>query len=391
MLTTRKLLRRACQITSCIKTLTIPTREVSSIPQFNRKLLAYNNFNCYSPGYIWRIPNKFCSSASAVETLDWSQKWPAVDACEESNIEANDKDQGTFITVKAYLLGTSVDLKSLQTEPLFDVVPPNSRSANNVVLRVSSSNTLEYSSTKIGIEARNESWSNHRHMVVFQYGSVVLFNFAEEEEEGYLQIVKKYVPDLLTETRKDDYAIVEKPSLDTWMREGYDYIVLKRFDIDCIRTIGIVLGQSIALDHFVRQVDGMVAEFIDLNKGMEKTGTFTMKRKKLFQLVGQTNTNLANVIFKLGLFERSDVAWKNAKYAQIWEYLRDEYELQQRFGSLDYKLKFVEHNVRFFLEILQNRKSDALEWLIIILLSAEIMIGLYDIIRNTGMNQFTNF
>jgi hypothetical protein len=48
----------------------------------------------------------------------------------------------------------------------------------------------------------------------------------------------------------------------------------------------------------------MVAEFIDLNKGMEKTGTFTMNRKKLFQLVGQTNTNLANVIFKLGLFER---------------------------------------------------------------------------------------
>lgn len=51
-----------------------------------------------------------------------------------------------------------------------------------------------------------------------------------------------------------DYAIVEKPSLETWMQEGYDYIVLRRFDIDCIRTIGIVLGQSIALDHFVRQV-----------------------------------------------------------------------------------------------------------------------------------------
>ncbi|XP_057866094.1 protein RETARDED ROOT GROWTH, mitochondrial isoform X2 [Cryptomeria japonica] len=391
MLTTRKLLHRARKVTSCIKILITPIREVNSIPQFNRKQFADNGFYCSSPAFLGRIPIRFCSSASVMETVDWNQKWPAVDACEESNIEALDKNQGTYITVKAYLLGTSVDLKGLQTEHVFDVVPPNSRSANNVVLRVSSNNMLEHSSTKTGIEARNESWSNHRHMVVFQYGSVVLFNFAEQEEEGYLQIVRKYASDLLTETRKDDYAIVEKPSLDTWMREGHDYIVLKRFDIDCIRTIGIVLGQSIALDHFVRQVDGMVAEFIDLNKGMEKTGTFTMKRKKLFQLVGQTNTNLANVIFKLGLFERSDVAWKNAKYAQIWEYLRDEYELQQRFGSLDYKLKFVEHNVRFFLEILQNRKSDALEWLIIILLSAEIMIGLYDIIRNTGMDHFTNF
>ncbi|XP_057866095.1 protein RETARDED ROOT GROWTH, mitochondrial isoform X1 [Cryptomeria japonica] len=397
MLTTRKLLRRGCKISSsCIKTLTsphkpAPIREFNSISQFKKNPLADNEFYRSSPAFTWRMPIRFCSSSPVTEMLEWSKKWPSVDAYDESSIEAQYKNQGTYITVKAYLLGTSVDLKGLQMEPLFDVVPPSSRSANNVVLRVPSSNMLEYSSTKNGLESRNESWSNHRHMVVFQYGSVVLFNFAEQEEEGYLQIVRKYASELLTETRKDDYAIVEKPSLETWMQEGHDYIVLRRFDIDCIRTIGIVLGQSIALDHFVRQVDGMVAEFIDLNKGMEKTGTFTMNRKKLFQLVGQTNTNLANVIFKLGLFERSDVAWKNAKYAQIWEYLRDEYELQQRFGSLDYKLKFVEHNVRFFLEILQNRKSDALEWLIIILISTEIMIGLYDIIRNTGINHFSNF
>lgn len=42
------------------------------------------------------------------------------------------------------------------------------------------------------------------------------------------------------------------------------------------------------------------------------------------------------------MFCRSDIAWKDAKYAQIWEYLRDEFELTQRFASLDFKLKFVE-------------------------------------------------
>lgn len=41
-------------------------------------------------------------------------------------------------------------------------------------------------------------------------------------------------------------------------------------------------------------------------------------------------------------FNRSEIAWKNANYAQILEYLREEYELNQRFGSLDFKLKFVE-------------------------------------------------
>lgn len=55
-----------------------------------------------------------------------------------------------------------------------------------------------------------------------------------------------------------DYAVVEKPSLETWMQGGPDYIVMKRFDIDGIRIIGSVLGQSIALDHFVRQVSFML-------------------------------------------------------------------------------------------------------------------------------------
>lgn len=38
------------------------------------------------------------------------------------------------------------------------------------------------------------------------------------------------------------------------MEGGLDYITLKCLDIDGIRIIGSVLGQSIALDHYVRQV-----------------------------------------------------------------------------------------------------------------------------------------
>lgn len=53
------------------------------------------------------------------------------------------------------------------------------------------------------------------------------------------------------------------------------------------------------------QVDEMVNTFSKLNRGMEKTGTFTMTRKSLFQLVAAANTTLADVILRLGLLERS--------------------------------------------------------------------------------------
>lgn len=109
----------------------------------------------------------------------------------------------------------------------------------------------------------------------------------------------------------------------------------------------------------------------------------------------------------------SDIAWRNANYAQVWEYLRDEYELSQRFENLNFKLKFVEvnlscfyhfyilldltansiihlflfppscsnclllvqHNISLIQEILQNRTFVLLEWLIIFLIALDIVLS----------------
>ncbi|CAD6229726.1 unnamed protein product [Miscanthus lutarioriparius] len=216
----------------------------------------------------------------------------------------------------------------------------------HIVTNLGKSQTWSWYWENIGVK---DNRFCYRYVVVFQYGSAVLFNIADHEAEYYLDIIRKHASGWLPEMRKDDYAVVEKPSLTTWMKGGLDYIVLKSLDTDGIRIISSVLGQSIALDHYIRQA----------------------------------NSNLADVIIRLGLFDRSEIAWKNANYAQILEYLREEYELNQRFGSLDLKLKFVEHNIHFLQEVLQNRRSDLLEWGVITLLIIEIAISLYEIVKDS--------
>ncbi|KAL7228750.1 hypothetical protein ACSBR2_007446 [Camellia fascicularis] len=316
---------------------------------------------------------KCISPISSAQTLEWNDTVSCSEVGDGNNGVVSEQDTKPSITVRAFFFSTSVDLRSLVEQNKPNFIPPTSRMTNYVVLRFGN---VKPEPNDVGV---NLSGSDCCYMVVFQYGSIVLFNVRDHEVDRYLKIVEIHASGLLPEMRKDEYEVREKLALNTWMQGGLDYIMLQYLNIDGIRTIGSVLGQSIALDYYVRQVDGIVAEFTDINRGMEKTGTFTMERKKLFQLVGKANSNLADVILKLGLFERSDIAWKDAKYAQIWEYLRDEFELTQRFASLDFKLKFVEHNIRFLQEILQNRKSDFLEWLIIILIGAEILISVYDI------------
>ncbi|KAI3976784.1 hypothetical protein MKX01_008642 [Papaver californicum] len=312
--------------------------------------------------------------------LSWDSDFKSrygLESKEQQEEENDDEEERGNIAVKAYFLSTSINLKSMQAENSRYVLPATSRSTNFITLRY-----CNFPSETTGVQIK-ESGNGYSYMVVFHYGSAVLFNVEDHEVEDYLDIVRRHASGLLREMRKDDYAVKEKPELEEDMQGGPDHIVLKHLDADGIRVIGSVLGQSIALDYFVSQVDGLVEQFTDINRSMEKTGTFTMQRKKLFQLVGKANSHLADVILKVGLFDRSEIAWRDAKCAQILEYLREEYEVTQRFGNLDFKLKFVEHNIHFFQEVLQNRRSDLLEWCIIFLLSIENVLSIYELIRES--------
>lgn len=53
--------------------------------------------------------------------------------------------------------------------------------------------------------------------------------------------------------------------------------------------------------------------------------------------------------------------------------------MENRFETLDMKLNLVQDNLKYFLEILQNRKSDTLEWIIIILIGVEIALSVYEL------------
>ncbi|MBA0776125.1 hypothetical protein Gotri_011173 [Gossypium trilobum] len=360
------------------------------------KSLSPKPLSSSNPPLLFRFTRHFSALPSPVSVYatdfdNGSPEFPHQNLGFVSQGEAEEEKLGK-IPVKAYFLCTSIDLKSMQAENLSNIIPPSSRSSNYIALRY-----CDFPPDITGLGMKNKA-SCFRYMVVFQYGSAVLFNIEDHEVESHLEMVRRHASGLLTEMRRDDYTVKEQPLMTRDMQGGPDYIVLKTLDTDSIRIIGSVLGQSIALDYFVSQglnmvslnlsqVDGMVEGFADINRAMEKTGTFTMDRTELIKLVGKANSNLADVILKVGLFERSEIAWREAKYAQIYEYLREEYEVTQRFGNLDFKLKFVEHNIRFLQEVIQNRRSDLLEWCIIFLLTIENIIAIYEIVHeSTGVS-----
>uniref|UniRef100_M8BM36 DUF155 domain-containing protein n=1 Tax=Aegilops tauschii TaxID=37682 RepID=M8BM36_AEGTA len=262
--------------------------------------------------------------------------------------EEEEEGLSRYIPVKAYFLSTSIDLKSLQAEHGSDVVPPSTRSLNYIALRYS-----EFPPEIMSIGVKDNRFC-YRYVVVFQYGSAVLFNIADHEAEHYLDMIRNHASGWLPEMRKDG-----APGLTEEQRKYGTYRLIRFYNTEPVLYSHMMT--------FISQLpDYAVVEKPFLTTWMK--GVFLVKVSLLIITYG-----------------RSEIAWKNANYAQILEYLREEYELNQRFGSLDFKLKFVEHNVHFLQEVLQNRRSNFLEWGVIILLAIEIVISLYEIIKDSSM------
>jgi len=103
-----------------------------------------------------------------------------------------------------------------------------------------------------------------------------------------------------------------------------------------------VLGQSVALDRHAEVAERMLSNFMHMNSTMKRRGDFKdVKKHKLLSLVAENNMILTDIIAKLGLQERFDIAWKSTQHNEVYEHLRGELEIEERFSIVQTKVSIA--------------------------------------------------
>ncbi|MCL7028447.1 hypothetical protein MKW94_006734 [Papaver nudicaule] len=289
-------------------------------------------------------PRSFCSSTSLHSEIEVNQT--------SSDVVAEKDNLWVSIPVRAYYKFNRINLKGLVAENKANLIPHASGDINYAVLKFGNANSQTPSP---GSEAKL-SGSSHSYMVVFQHGSTVMFNVLDGEVDGYMKIIERHASEL-PETSKDGvsiqnyhikYEVRENPELPMWMQGGQSCLMLQHLDIDGICVISSVLGQSIVLDYYVRKVDGVIAAFTELPSGRRTIRSYMMRKKRMYQLVGRANSTLAELLVKLELFERSEIVFmEDTNYSRMLKYLKDQFELNQKFVGLDFYLRLMERFVVF--------------------------------------------
>lgn len=275
------------------------------------------------------------------------------------------------ITLRSFFLAKAVDLTSFARDKELE---PYGRMLTDRCFMLRG----EPARSRTGEVEAKAPEASRRNMLVFPFGGVVFMNMNETEQRHLLQIAAKYTTDPKAHEAykefKDAYRVVVRPSMKTWSSGGRDMVAVRQLDDHTLEIISRVLAQSVALAHSLTKVDRILERAYGIWEHLSQTGQFDLPKGQLFKLVAEVNKAHTEVYTNLQFFDRHEVVWENPHYDDLRELLWQEFEIRNRLTDVSDKVDVCSQQLRFCLETLQNRKSDALEWTIIVLITLEICV-----------------
>jgi len=240
---------------------------------------------------------------------------------------------------------------------------------------------------------------------LFRFGSIVGINLSPQEFQQYTNDVRSHVIDPVKQgsERTEEFGIVLEPQQRRWLQhQEYehqvingmsrkrtpspsppivtgDHCVVSELDLNGVAVISTIMAQTVALDTYNDTVDNLLDKFAAINSSVRASGTFKSSDKGfMFKSVAHNNAIFIDMISKIRLKDRSDMAWNNTHYAEIHDGLREEFEIEDRFEQIEYKLNLIQQNSKFFLEVLESEKTYSLEWIIVLLISVECVLMCFE-------------
>ena len=217
-----------------------------------------------------------------------------------------------------------------------------------------------------------------RFVAVFKFGSVVFHNCTTQESGRMLAEIKRHATDPVSYgfEKTERFEVAVQPELAEASGDvTSEYAAVKELEIHSVAVISKIMASSVALDSYADTVDELLAAFSTINSQVKSTGEFSpMDKETLFKVVAQNNSLMMNIIGKLGIKDKSDIAWELAEYESVYEGMKKEFEIEDRFDNIEFKLNTIQSNAKFFLEVLAHQKSTSLEWIIVVLIAFESIL-----------------
>jgi required for meiotic nuclear division protein 1 len=207
----------------------------------------------------------------------------------------------------------------------------------------------------------------------FSFGALVFHDVDGGERDRILDALRKGHPRLVPDVVREDFTV--------W--EGGDRVGLSqgKLVVDVLNAtragvVALIVAQSAAIETYERIVEGLFGKTRALVEKLEVRGIVPLRTRSLHRFIGEAVGRRSEILSTLHLLDKPDATWDDPAMDRIYDDLRSEFDLGDRFEALESKLRAVQDALELLLGVARDRRLVLLEAAIVALICLEIVLSL---------------
>lgn len=217
-------------------------------------------------------------------------------------------------------------------------------------------------------------------ILYFDYGVLVMWGFSKEEENLILKDLRPFQEDVIEPENMETEQFYFHYNSFYQPRIYNDIITLKNPANFMLKiTISHAVAQSVKLTLFEGLIEESIESTRHIPRKMAKDGKIHMSRKAINQKIGQLFIMRINVNLVSNVLDSPEIFWSEPALEPLYRAIRGYLEISQRVELLNQRVGVISDLLDMLKEHLNSSHGEQLEWIVIILIAFEIIIGVITI------------
>ncbi len=215
--------------------------------------------------------------------------------------------------------------------------------------------------------------------VLFRYGAIVLFGQPTAAMDEFVAALMPSIVGAFPAPDREEARLLIRPESDQHV-DASGNIILREKSTERLQLVAAILAKSLVLSHYETRIADLFDRIEPLAAALREKGRAGVRGKVLLRHIGDVLLMQQKMVGRVETAETPELLWEYPEFERFYMRLADEYELRDRDRALDRKLDIVSRTVETLLGLVQTRSSLRVEWYIVLLIVAELVLSLYPLL-----------
>jgi len=213
--------------------------------------------------------------------------------------------------------------------------------------------------------------------MIYPYGAIVFFNATTSSTVELISLCQRYTSQLFSTPETEQFTVVINPQQPEGIIENK--VSIKKASKEHLEIIGDALAKSVILEYHENRIENLFEKIEPIAKSLKEHGKLGYSTHDLLKHIGSGLVMAQEMVGKIQVTEKPLVLWEHPELDLLHAHLVEDLEIVDRLSSLERKIELISRTSELSLDVLQQYHGHRLEWYIIILISIEIVLQLYEL------------